>query len=296
MPDKSSVNVQAISALEEMRAALLRFQSEAQSAVTTAQPEITATLNWLQERLRYWQNQLRARQEALSQAKNALARCLSLRGPNGERADCSSLSAAVGQAERKVQEAQEAIRIAQNHIKRVEEANANFQREAQRFHTTLASAELPKATALLQKSIAALQSYIGLQAPAGGSSGGGTASTSAASASSHDAGSSLLRDILFAPFSNSALKIAASVLAAGVITVSRVAWPIDIPGEIPGMSEPPAAIASVESHSPIRQAAKHINEFTDLAWDAIEQKERSQAEIKKAIEGGWHYDPPPEKP
>lgn len=292
MPDKSSVNVQAISALEEMRVALLRFQSEAQSAVTTAQPEITATLNGLQERLRYWQNQLRARQEALAQARDALARCLNFRGPNGERANCSAHEAAVRQAERKVQEAQEAIRIAQSHIKRVEEANTKFQREAQRFNNMLTSHELPKATALLSRSVAILQSYTS----SGGSSGSsGTSGVSAAaSGSSHDAGSSLLRDILFAPFSNSALRIAASVLVALIIAGAGMASPGVV--ETSDLLESPTASASSESVSPVRQGAKIGEGWVQATREAIEQKERSQEEIKKAIEGGWHYDPPPEKP
>ena len=160
MPDNSSAHVEAIAILEEMRAALLRFQSEAHDAVTNAQREIIAALDGLQERLRYWQRQLRMRQETLAQAKNELNSCLSLRGPHGERADCSAQMAAVRQAERKVQEAQEAIRTAQIHIKRVEEANAKFQCQAHRLNTILTSNELPKASALLSKCVSILQSYI----------------------------------------------------------------------------------------------------------------------------------------
>ncbi len=58
MPDNSSAYIEDIASLEEMRAALLRFQSEAQDAVRNAQREITAELNGFQERLHYWQRQL----------------------------------------------------------------------------------------------------------------------------------------------------------------------------------------------------------------------------------------------
>src|SRR5438270_3942011 len=105
MPDNSSVHVEAIAVLEEMRAALLRYQSEVHDALTKAQREIITALDGLHERLHYWQRQLRVRQETLGQARYALAKCLSLR----ERADCSAPAAAVKQAERRVQEAQEAI-------------------------------------------------------------------------------------------------------------------------------------------------------------------------------------------
>lgn len=291
MSDKSSVNVGAISALEEMRASLLRFQSEAGSAVRNAQPEITAALNGLQERLHYWQHQLRARQDALAQARDALARCLSLRGPNGERADCSGPSAAVRQAERRVQEAQEAIRIAQSHIKRVEEAHANFQRQAQRFYAMLTSHELPKATALLSRSIDILQSYTS----SGGRSGSIAASIPAAAASSHGADFSALREIVFAPFSNSALRTAANLFAAAVIVGAGVAWPYDATQEIPGQTEAPTASASAERASPIRQIAKQIEEIAHGAQEAEEKKKENGAEIKKILQQGQHSVPPPEK-
>ena len=165
MPDNSSAYIEDIEFLEEMRAALLRFQSEAQDAIRNTQREITAALDQLQDRLHYWQRQLSKRQEVLAQAKNDLARCLSFRGPHGEGADCSGPAAAVRQAEQKVQEAQEAIRIAHIHIKHVEEANARYQRQAQRFNTTLTSTELPRASSLLRKSISILESYITEKVP-----------------------------------------------------------------------------------------------------------------------------------
>src|SRR5690242_14231764 len=103
MPDNSSAYIEDIASLEEMRAALLRFQSEAQDAVRNAQREITTALDGLQERLSYWQRQLSKRLDILAQARDQLARCQSLRGPHGERADCSASAAAVRQAERRVQ-------------------------------------------------------------------------------------------------------------------------------------------------------------------------------------------------
>jgi hypothetical protein len=165
MPDNSSAYIEDIASLEEMRAALLRFQSEAQDAVRNAQREITAALDEFQQRLHDWQRQLSKRLEGLAQAKNDLARCQSFCGPHGERADCSGLAVAVRQAEQKVQEAQEAIRTAQIHIKHVGEANANFQRQAQRFNITLTSTELPRASGLLRKSITILESYISQMVP-----------------------------------------------------------------------------------------------------------------------------------
>lgn len=243
MPDNSSAYVEALAALEEMRTALLRFQSEARSAVTSAQREITAAHDQLQEQLRYWQRQLGMRQETLAQARNELARCLSLRGPNGERANCSALETAARQAERKVQEAQEAIRTAQIHITRVEEANARFQRQAHRLNTTLTSNELPKASALLSKCVSILQSYISLQAPPVGR------------------------------FASRAGRIAAAFGAAVAITVAHTVYPFDVSTEVPVPEEPPAAITSTEK---LMEGAKLIDGLVDDIHQAEEKKKKIQ--------------------
>ncbi len=258
MPDNSSAYLEDIASLEEMRAALLRFQNDADNAVKSAQREITAALDGLQDRLHYWQRQLSKRQDALAQAKNELARCLSFRGPHGEGADCSAFAAAVRQAEQKVQEAQQAIRTAQIHIKRVEEGNARFQSQAHRFITTLTSTELPKATALLRKSIAILESYISQMIPPVGR------------------------------FASRAGRIAASLSAAGLITVAAFLWPIDITTELPVPTDTPAFITFSEG---ARQGAKQTEEVVDDVRQAEEKKEA----IKKSFQQDQHGTVQPEK-
>jgi hypothetical protein len=245
MPDNSSAYVEDIASLEEMRAALLCFQSEANDALRNAQREITAAHDQLQDRLHYWQRQLSKRQEALGQARDALARCLSLRGPHGERADCSAPAAAVRQAEQRVQEAQEAIRTAQIHLKRVEEAYTSFQRQAQRFSATLSSRELPRATALLSKCVSILQSYIAQHAPVVGR------------------------------FASRAGRIAAAFGAAVTITVAHTVYPFDVSTEVPVPEEPPAAITSTEK---LMEGAKLIDELVDDIHQAEEKKKEIQDE------------------
>lgn len=245
MSDNSSAYIEDIASLEEMRAALLRFQSEASDALRNAQREVTAAHDQLQDRLHYWQRQLSKRQEVLALAKNDLDSCLSLRGPHGERADCSAHAAAFRQAERRVQEAQEALRTAQIHIKRVEEAKASFQRQAHRFNATLSSQELPKAAALLSKCVSILQSYIAKQAPVVGR------------------------------FASRAGRIAAAFGAAVAITVAHTIYPIDVSTELPVPEELPVAITSTER---LIEGAKLIDELVDDIHQAEEKKKEIQDE------------------
>jgi hypothetical protein len=197
-----------------------------------------------------------------------------------------------------VQEAQEALRIVQHHNKHVAEAHANFQRQAHRLNEALTSGELPKATALLRRSISILESYVSLQAPASGRSGSsGTASTSIASASSDGFGLASLQQMIFAPFTDSALRAAASLFAAAVITFSSFASPT-VPN--PDFGPEPAGQAVAEATSPLaqpaREAAGKINEIVSDIWDAEQKKAESEAEIQSIFQRGQDGAIPPEKP
>ncbi len=137
-----SANVRSIDALEEFRSALLRYKSDALSALNTAAIEINRIREWLQERLRYWQNELKRRQRALEGAQAALRAC----------------EAAALAARRRVEEAEQELRTVQQWMKRVEEVITSYQRQAQQLATTLDN-DLLKASDLLRKSAEILLSY-----------------------------------------------------------------------------------------------------------------------------------------
>jgi|GEM_PF-1002918 hypothetical protein len=165
----SSANVQAIHALDEFRGALARFHSDAQNGLTTAAQEIQRTLDWLQERANYWRNEVVRRQAAVNQAEATLARCQAsgYRDKDGyyHAPDCSAYQAAVLQARVRLREAEAELRNVQQWTRLVQQAIAEYQREAQRLATTLGN-DLPKARALLTNSSNILQSYATMSAPA----------------------------------------------------------------------------------------------------------------------------------
>ncbi|SRR5579883_171073 len=159
-----SANVRSIDALEEFRSALLRYKSDALSALNTAAIEINRIREWLQERLRYWQNELKRRQRALEGAQAALRACEAAALAAGVASagyaavDCSPLEAAVLRARRRVEEAEQELRTVQQWMKRVEEVITSYQRQAQQLATTLDN-DLLKASDLLRKSAEILLSY-----------------------------------------------------------------------------------------------------------------------------------------
>lgn len=165
----ASANVRSIQALSDLRGAWGRFASEAYESLKAAEMEIRRTFEWLAERERYWQRQVSRCQEAVARAQSALARCQNS-GSYDHRTgrsyvpDCRQYEQALYQAQRYLRQAQSELRTVQQAIKAVRQAAANYQRQAQRLATILGS-DVPKAAALLGRSIAILQSYVAMSAP-----------------------------------------------------------------------------------------------------------------------------------
>lgn len=186
----AQANILAIHALDELRGALNRFGGEAQQTLAAASQEIRRVLDWLVGRHAHWQRELQRRQEILRQAQAALSRCRSQVTYDREtgrssQPDCSGLEAQVQQARAYVAEAQAELDNVLRWLSLVQQAVADYERQAQRLAGLLAS-DLPKATGLLDRSVATLQAYQAISVAPGtpsagsGSTTGGTSTTSGA--------------------------------------------------------------------------------------------------------------------
>lgn len=164
----SSANVQAIHALDEFKAALARFNGDAQGALSATAQEIQRTNDWLAERANYWRNEIMRREATVRQAEAALARCQASgyydRDGHYHAPDCSAYQSAVLQARVRLREAEAELRNVQQWTRVIQQAIADYQREAQRLATILGN-DLSKARALLTNSANILQSYAAVSAP-----------------------------------------------------------------------------------------------------------------------------------
>lgn len=183
-----SAHVLSIQALADLKAAFTRFGHETQEALNATDIELRRTLDWLQERLAYWQREVRRREQILAQAERALEACRSVRYYNPKTGTyieppCTAQWEAVRRARVYLEEAQAELRTVQEWTRRVQQAAADYGRQAQRLRAWL-SGELPKATALLGRSATILSAYVGL-APAA-SAGMPSPTASPASSASTD--------------------------------------------------------------------------------------------------------------
>jgi hypothetical protein len=158
----SSANVLAINALEELKGALNRFGSEAREALNAAELELQRTLDWLQERQGHWRGEVRRRQAEVEQARAALARCQASghRDQHGNYhvPNCAAYEQSLLQAQLHLREAEAELANAQKWSRLIEHAVQEYQQEAKSLANALAD-DLPRAAAVLGRSVATLQSY-----------------------------------------------------------------------------------------------------------------------------------------
>ncbi len=161
--------VQAVETLRDMESALGRFASEAREALASAELEIRRIQDWLQERLHHWQREVERWRQEVQRARAALERCQrsGYRDRDGRYhpPNCSAYEAALAAARRHLQQAEAELANTRKWVARVREAEAGYRAEARRLER-MASADIPRARALLNRKIGDLEAYLAVSVAA----------------------------------------------------------------------------------------------------------------------------------
>ncbi|MGD9648783.1 MAG: hypothetical protein AB7U73_23935 [Pirellulales bacterium] len=160
-----TARVQSIESLEQFRAALGIFTDQAGQSLATVRADAERFLNWLGHDLfKYWQHQLRVRDEQLAEAKSDLHRCLAATIDPHRTPSCHQEKKLVALAKRRLEEAEEKLAAVKRWATIVEEAILDFQAHAEPLAGALV-ADLPKAVAQMDRSIARLIEYTQVAPP-----------------------------------------------------------------------------------------------------------------------------------
>ncbi len=164
----SAANIHNIQVLADLKAALARFKSDALEPIHAAQQEIQRAQQWLADREKHWQREVQRCEQEVQRAQAALSRCQAsgYRDKEGRyhEPDCSAQERTVAQANYQLSQSKAELQNVQRWARAVEQAAAEFQREAQRL-TNMLNSDVVKASALLENKISVLQSYIVMGAP-----------------------------------------------------------------------------------------------------------------------------------
>ncbi len=154
--------VTSVEAIEQFRAALVIYLSQARPALEEVSAEIARAKAWLQnDQRRFWENELRQCRKKLEEAQQEL---FSARISNFQEAT-SLQQMAVNRWQRTVREAEEKLARLKKWDRELENRSEPLLKAAEQFHTFL-TLELPKAIAYLAQAVKTLEAYANVSAPA----------------------------------------------------------------------------------------------------------------------------------
>jgi len=157
--------VESVDALKEFRVYLIKFAETANGALGDAESEVQRMQMWLEnDQMSHWTSQLRKRTEAVSRAKEALRMKKVFKDATGGRASYVDEEKALAKATRALEEAEQKMAATKAWARKFPKEAAAFKGSIQRM-STFVLADVPVATAKLDRMTAALKAYLAFAAP-----------------------------------------------------------------------------------------------------------------------------------
>jgi chromosome segregation ATPase len=169
MPEQAKIT--SIEAIEQFRAALILYLSQARPALDEISGEIVHTKVWLQnDQRRFLESEMRKRSKKLEEAQQEL---FSARLSNFQETT-SLQQMAVQRMQREVRELEEKLKRVKKWERELENHSDPLVKSAEQFQTFL-TIEMPKAIAYLAQVVKTLEAYSGVALPGSAAKNGETA-------------------------------------------------------------------------------------------------------------------------
>ncbi len=159
-------NVQSLTALKQLRTALIQFSEAATLILEEANSDVQRTRTWLQgDALRYWKKQAFLCQEEYVRCKVALSgRRAFERSVQGVPSSCIDERKALQRAEARLEFARKKLASVHRWLPMLDKAHSEYRARTQGLNTAL-SVDLPNAWARLDKMSESLEAYVALTPP-----------------------------------------------------------------------------------------------------------------------------------
>ena len=160
----TQASVQSIDALQGLRTALALFSEDALAALGAVDMEVRRTVQWVShDRRAYWQEQIKRRRDLVSAAQAEVFR--------RKLAKTADYSPAFSEQKEILRKAQEALQDAESRLILVRKWEPALQQAALEYQAStrrikdLAAGDVPRAVALLERLIDALEAYLRVAVP-----------------------------------------------------------------------------------------------------------------------------------
>ena len=162
----SQADVRSIEALNDFRVAMALFAEDTLGALGAVDMEIKRTVQWLQhDRKAYWAEQIKRREQAVAAAKAEVFR--------RQLAKTTHSTPAQSEQKEQLRRAEASLRDAEMRSDLVKKWEPALQQALLEYHAStrrikdLAAGDVPRATALLERMVLALEGYVNATGPAG---------------------------------------------------------------------------------------------------------------------------------
>jgi hypothetical protein len=155
----TTANVTSTDVLRNVKAALVQFCADVESALVAMELEARRPVEWIEgDRARYWPQQARRASDLVQEARQALTRC-EVRVSNEDRPSCYDEKKALEKAKRRLQLAEDKARIVPRWGSEMQKAAEDFATQVARIRTYLET-DLTKAIAAAERMATALDKYV----------------------------------------------------------------------------------------------------------------------------------------
>jgi hypothetical protein len=155
----TTANVTSIDALRSVKAALLKFCADVESALIAMELEARRPVEWIDgDRARYWPQQARRASDQVTEARQALDRC-QIRVSGDDRPSCYDERKAFDKAKRRLQLAEEKAHSVRRWSAEMQKATEDFSMQVARLRSFVET-DLTKGIAVAERMIAALDKYV----------------------------------------------------------------------------------------------------------------------------------------
>ena len=164
----NQADVRSVELIREFRVALALFAEDALGALGTVNMEAKRTIQWVQhDRRAYWSNEIKRRQEQVALAKAEVFR-KKLAKTDDYTPAMSEQKEKLRNAEARLQDAESRVVLVKKWERELQQALFEYRGASQRM-SSLVGGDVPRALAVLERMIAALESYLNVSTPAGSS-------------------------------------------------------------------------------------------------------------------------------
>lgn len=159
--------VSSVEAVQRFHGAVRVFQDEADSALLALDQQVAKVLAWYDyDAPHYWKEQVRRSFDEVARARAAYDTCR-MRTVAGHRSSCYEEKEALAAAKRRLEYVQEKVEVVGRWAVRLHQVVDEFRAQSGRFKQYL-EGDVEKMAALLGRTVASLESYLGHGIPTEG--------------------------------------------------------------------------------------------------------------------------------